>query len=108
MSLPKPYVKFKDEFPAIHEDLERLGQHVREYGPLSTRDFHLVKLGLAFATESRGGVKSQVRRALEDGFTVEEIKHAALLCLPTIPFASMVASLGWVEEVLGERAMETK
>lgn len=104
MSLPKPYTDFVENFPAVAETFEKLGVQCKEAGPLDARAVHLVKLGLAVATISRGGVKSQARQALEDGFTVEEVRHAALLALPTIGFPSMIAALGWINEVAGELA----
>jgi len=104
MSLPKPYTDFLEHFPEVAKTFEKLGVQCREAGPLDERSCHLVKLGMAVSTISRGGIKSQARQALESGFTVEEVRHAALLALPTIGFPSMIAALGWINEVVGEKA----
>ena len=104
MSLPKPYVDFKENFPGLAQAYEQMGEETRQAGPLDQRAMHLVKLGLAIATGSRGGIKSQARQALEDGFSVEEIRHAAMLALPTIGFPASIAALGYINEVAGELA----
>ena len=102
MSLPKPYTDFKEHFPELAKSFEELGVQCREVGPLDDKAARMVKLGLAIATGSRGGVKSQARKALGDGFSVAELRHAAVLALPTIGFPSMIAAMGWINEVAGE------
>ncbi len=57
---------------------------------------------MAIALGSKGAVKSQARRALEEGFAADEVRHAALLGLPTIGFPAMIAAMGWIEEALAE------
>jgi len=104
MSLPKPYTDFVEHFPELAKTFEQLGVQCKQAGPLDQRSSHLVKMGMAVATVSRGGVKSQARRALEDGFSVEELRHAAVLALPSIGFPSVIAALGWINEVAGEKA----
>ena len=47
-------------------------------------------------------MKSHARRALEEGFSPEELRHAALLALPTAGFPQMIAALEWVEDVIEE------
>ena len=102
MGMPSPYVKFKERYPELTENFEKLGVQCQQSGPLDGRARRLVKLGMAIATASRGGVKSQVRKALGDGFSKEEIRHAAVLALPTIGFPTMIAAIGWMEEVFAE------
>lgn len=102
MSLPAPYVRFQERFPELSRDFEALGRKCRDHGPLQGREARLVKLGMAVATGSRGGVKSQARKALRDGLTPEELRHAALLALPTIGFPAMVAAMEWMDEAIAE------
>ncbi len=102
MSLPAPYLKFQDRYPELARDFEALGQKCRDAGPLVGREVRLVKLGMAVATGSKGGIKSQARRALQEGLTPEEGRHAALLALPTIGFPAMVAAMGWIDEAVEE------
>ncbi|RJX33842.1 MAG: carboxymuconolactone decarboxylase family protein [Desulfarculus sp.] len=102
VSLPKPYTDFKKQYPELAQDFEALGVKCRQVGPLDERAAHMVKLGLAIATGSKGGIKSQARRAMDDGFTLEEVRHAAILALPTIGFPPIIAALGWINEVAAE------
>ncbi|BEQ14848.1 carboxymuconolactone decarboxylase family protein [Desulfoferula mesophila] len=104
MSLPKPYVDFKEYFPELAQAFEKLGLLCKQAGPLDGRSARLVKLGVAVATGSRGGIKSQARKAIGEGFTPEELRHAAVLAMPAIGFASVVAAIGWINEVVGETA----
>jgi alkylhydroperoxidase/carboxymuconolactone decarboxylase family protein YurZ len=102
MSLPAPYIKFQERYPELARDLEALGQKCRESGPLGSRDVCLVKLGMAVATGSKGGIKSQARKALEEGLTPQELLHSALLALPSIGFPAMVAAMGWIDDTINE------
>ena len=102
MSLPKPYEDFLRNYPELGKDYEALGIKVRDAGPLDQRSARLVKLGLAIGTGSRGGIKSEARKALEEGFSPDEVRHAAILSMPTIGFPPMIAALGWINEVAAE------
>ncbi|GAB4260778.1 carboxymuconolactone decarboxylase family protein [Deferrisoma sp.] len=102
--LPGPYRKFLSRFPEVEKAHMELSLTVNRQGPLRERDRRLVRLGIAIGQQSRGGVKSHARRALEEGFSPEELRHAALLALPTVGFSAMIAALEWIEEVLEEGA----
>jgi len=100
MYLPKTYKNFSDRFPEALKDYEQLGKACREGGPLKQKSQDLVKLGIAIGTNSRGAVMSHTRKALESGATPEEITDVVLLSLTTTGFPNMIASMGWVNEVL--------
>jgi alkylhydroperoxidase/carboxymuconolactone decarboxylase family protein YurZ len=101
--LPKPYRKFLDRYPDVEKAHMELSLAVNRQGPLDERSRRLVRLGIAMGEQSRGGVKSHARRALSEGFTPDELRHAALLALPTAGFPSMIAASEWIEEVLEEQ-----
>lgn len=103
MYLPKPYQVFSKQYPGIIENFKQLGKICREAGPLDDKVQELVKLGLAVGANSRGGVMSAVRKALEAGVSPDEITHAVLLALTTTGFPNMIAAMGWAEEVLNEQ-----
>jgi alkylhydroperoxidase/carboxymuconolactone decarboxylase family protein YurZ len=63
----------------------------------------LIKLGIALGVNSRGGVMSSTRKALESGASREEILHAVILGLTTSGFPNMIAALGWIEEVISKK-----
>ena len=100
MYLPKIYEKFSGKFPEVFKDFKQLGQTCREAGPLDKKSQDLIKLGIAIGANSRGGVMSSTRKALEAGASADEIAHAVLLALTTTGFPNMIAALQWVDEVL--------
>ena len=100
MHRPKIYQYFTENYPEIFEDFNQLGKKCRQSGPLEPKVQNLVNLGIAIGASSRGGVMSQTRKALETGATHEEIMHALMLALTTIGFPSMIAAMGWINEVL--------
>ena len=59
-----------------------------------------MKIGIAVGARLEGAVHSHVRRALEAGASADEIRHAVRLALTTIGFPTMMAALGWVNDVL--------
>ncbi len=100
MHRPKIYQYFSENYPEIFEDFKQLGKKCRQSGPLSPKVQNLVNLGIAIGVSSRGAVMSQTRKALETGATREEIMHTLVLSLTTIGFPSMIAAMGWINEVL--------
>ncbi len=103
MYLPKPYEAFAKQFPDILKQYETLSQTCREVGALDAKSQNLVKFGIAMGANSRGGVMSAVRKALAAGTTDAEIRHAVLLSMTSIGFPTMIAAMGWVEEVLAKQ-----
>ena len=99
MYLPEKYKNFASDYPEIFKAYKEMGTLVRESGPLDEKSQNMVKLGIAVGANSRGGVMSHTRKALESGATKEEIKHAVLLALSTTGFPNMIAAMFWVEEV---------
>ena len=103
MYLPKVYEKFSKEFPEVLDQFKKMGATCREAGPLDAKCQNLIKLGIALGVNSRGGVMSSTRKALESGASREEILHAVILGLTTSGFPKMIASLNWVEEVISKK-----
>lgn len=103
MYLPKVYEKFSKEFPDVLDQFKKLGATCREAGPLDAKCQNLIKLGVALGVNSRGGVMSSTRKALESGASLEEILHAVILGLTTSGFPNMIAALNWVEEVISNK-----
>jgi len=100
MYLPKPFMKFKQNFSDIHRQYEELTTACREHGPLDEKSQNLVKIGIAIGQNSKGGVMSGTRKALASGCTAEDVHHAVLLSLTTVGFPAMIAAMGWADEVL--------
>jgi 4-carboxymuconolactone decarboxylase len=98
--LPLTYQRFQAEHTAVWEAYNQLGAAVHGAGPLDDKARALVKLGLAIAAQTEGGVHSHVRKACDAGLSADEIRHAVLLAIPSIGFPATMAALTWVEDVL--------
>ena len=101
---PGWYSLIKKNYGEFIGALERLGETVRQAGPLDAKTSHLVQLAAAAAIRSEGSVHSHVRRALQAGAQPEEIYHAVLLLTSTIGFPNASAALSWVFDVIGAEA----
>ena len=101
--LPEPFRRFLTRYPEVEKAHMELSLAVNRQGPLDERSRRLLRLGVAIGTQSQGGVKSQARRALQEGLTPEELRHAALLALPTAGFPAMIAAAEWIDQVLEEK-----
>ena len=104
MYLPKIYETFSERFPEVFKNYKQLGIVCREAGPLDEKTQDLIKLGIAIGVNSKGGVMSHTRKALDSGATPEEITHTVLLALTTTGFPNMMAAMGWVDAVLKEHS----
>ncbi|HEY8621021.1 MAG TPA: carboxymuconolactone decarboxylase family protein [Dermatophilaceae bacterium] len=100
--LPDIYVSFRERFPQVAQAQDRLAAEIDAAGPLDERTSRLVKLGIAVGSLSEGAVRSNVRKAMAAGATVEEVQHVVLLSLTTRGFPAAVAAWGWVQEVLDQ------
>jgi alkylhydroperoxidase/carboxymuconolactone decarboxylase family protein YurZ len=97
--LPSAAREVSQNYPAIWKSYTDLGAACSQAGPLTGRTLRLVKLALAIGVGSEGAVHSHARRALEEGITIEELRHAALLAAPTMGFPQAVKALRWIEDV---------
>ena len=103
MSIPKHFLKFKEQYPEIAQAYENLGDSVHKSGPLDDKSRALIKLAVSAGAGLEGAVHSQVRKSLELGITPDEIRHTILLSFPTIGFPSMMAALSWVNDILDKK-----
>jgi len=87
-------------FPDIWESYAALGERCAEAGPLDIKMRHLVKVALAAGAGSEGAVHSHVRRGLAEGLTKEEIRHVALLAIPTLGLPGAVRAMTWMDDIL--------
>jgi alkylhydroperoxidase/carboxymuconolactone decarboxylase family protein YurZ len=103
---PGFYLSLTKQHPRYLAAVEALGQVIRESGPLDSKSLHLVQLAAAAAIRSEGAVHSHVRRAVEEGVTPDEIRHALIALTSTIGFPNVTAALSWCDDVL--RAAKAK
>ena len=98
--IPKRYKKFMEDFPKVGTAYEQLGDAVHHAGPLDDKTRALIKLAISTGARLEGAVHSHTRKALQSGCTAEEMRHVALLSLPTIGLPSMMAALSWIDETI--------
>jgi len=98
--LPSGAGKLAERHPEIWKCFSDLGERCAKAGPLDVRARHLVKLALATGAGLEGAVHSHARRALAEGVSAEEIRHIALLAIPTLGFSTAVRSMTWLDDVL--------
>ena len=98
--IPKRYRKFKEDYTAVANAYETMGDAVHEAGPLDEKTRALIKLSISTGARFEGAVHSHTRKALNVKCTPEEIRHAVMLSLPTIGLPSMMAALSWVDDIL--------
>ncbi len=100
--LPRVYRDLRAENPDIAEAYDALGAACRRAGPLNERDQRLVKLGIAIGLSSEGGVRSHVRRGLNEGIAAADLLHAIVIAIPTAGFPATAAAYQWARDVLDD------
>lgn len=90
-------------FPDIWDAYAQLGELCSEAGPLDARTRHLVKIALAAGVGSEGALHSHVRRGLAEGLDPDQIRHVALLAIPTLGLPGAVRTMTWIDDVLGAK-----
>lgn len=105
--LPKVYSRFTNRYRSVSEAQGRLASAVREEVPFDERTSRLLKLALAIGAQADGAVRSNVRKGLQHGLSVEEIEAVTLLAITTCGFPTAVAGFGWIEEVLQGEGLES-
>jgi alkylhydroperoxidase/carboxymuconolactone decarboxylase family protein YurZ len=98
--LPNIYKEFQQQFPEIAKSYDELALKCHGWGPLNEKTRRLIKLGIAVGLNSEGGVRSHARRALAEGVTADEVRHAVLLAFTTAGFPTMIAAMKWVDKVI--------
>ncbi|MBI2907519.1 MAG: carboxymuconolactone decarboxylase family protein [Chloroflexi bacterium] len=102
--LPEIFKDFRHQHPEICKAYDDLALKCHNAGPLDAKTRRLIKLGITIGLSSDGGVRSHARRALAEGITPDELRHAVLLAFTTAGFPTMIAAMKWVEEVIAKEA----
>jgi alkylhydroperoxidase/carboxymuconolactone decarboxylase family protein YurZ len=100
--LPDVYKEFIKQYPDINKSYDTLANACHRAGPLDKKTRRLIKLGIAIGMNSEGGVRSHSRRALEEGITPDEVRHAVLMAFTTAGFPYMISAFKLVEEVIAK------
>jgi alkylhydroperoxidase/carboxymuconolactone decarboxylase family protein YurZ len=99
--LPPAARRIAADHPEIWKAYAALGEACGDAGPLDPATRRLVKLALAIGAGLEGGVHSHVRRGLAEGVSAEELRHVALLAIPTLGFAASSRAMSWIEDFAG-------
>ena len=100
---PRQFRQLVDEYPELAGAYGALGEAARGAGPLDERSACLVKLGIAIGMQHEGATHAHARKGLDAGLTPDELRHAALLAVPTLGWPRMVAAYMWVEDELADQ-----
>ena len=97
---PKRFRQFMADHPDVGAAYQQLSEATRAEGPLDPRIAQLVKLGIATGMQHEGAVHAHTRKALDVGWTPDELRHAVVLATTTLGFPRMMAAYTWVDDVL--------
>lgn len=97
---PDRYKKIKNEYPNIFTHYEQVGELLNSSNILESKLITLIKLGMAIGAGYEGATHTHTRKALDKGFTKEEIRFAALTGITTLGFPHMMMGLSWIDDIL--------
>jgi len=97
--LPPQLTKLTEGHGDVWQAYQALGEACAESGPLDARTRRLVKLALAIGARSEGAVHSHARRGLEEGLSADELRHVAMLSIPTMGFPASMAAMSWIDDI---------
>jgi AhpD family alkylhydroperoxidase len=96
------YETVKKYHPDYLEAVENLGKKAKDAGPIDAKTAQLIQIAASIACRSEGAVHSHTKRALDEGATAEEIRHAVLILTNTLGFPNVMAGMSWVNDILDE------
>ncbi len=100
--LPAFFKEVSERFPEIFKAYSALGETISRSGQMESKTRELVKLGIAIGVGSEGAVHSQTRKALAADAKEEEIVECALMAITAIGWPRAMASLSWIDDILGD------
>ena len=97
--LPARLTKLTETHSEVWRAYQALGEACAEAGPLDGRTRRLVKLALAIGARSEGAVHSHARRGVDEGLSADELRHVALLAIPSLGFPASMAAMSWIDDI---------
>lgn len=101
---PRAYVEFSRRYPKLGQAWHLIGEAAAE-GPLTEREVRLVKLAVAIGSMREGAVHSNVRKAMAQGVSREEIEQVVAAAAGTIGMPATVAISTWAQDCFEKKAM---
>jgi 4-carboxymuconolactone decarboxylase len=100
--LPSIYQKTKNQFPGFIEAYKSLKAAAEDAGPIEKPMIHVILMAASAAMHSESEVYYHAGKALEEGVSIEEIRHATLLLATTIGFPAAMTTMKWINEMVAE------
>ena len=98
------WTEFAAGYPAVKAAYDGLRDACADAGPLDSRTSALIKLAVSVGRGASRTVHRHAKKALRAGATPDELRHVALLALPTIGLPAALDAIKWIEESLAESA----
>ena len=99
---PPSWQRFTRRYPDVAAAYDALSEACRSAGPLSPQVVALLKLAVSVGAHSPRTVHAHAKKALRQGASPDELRHVALVALPTIGLPAMLDALGWIADSIGE------
>lgn len=96
--LPQTFKDFITKFPELGDAHERVAKAIDQAGPLDAKTLSLVKMGICMGAGLESAFRSHVRRALQNGASLEEVEQAVLLAMNTVGFPRTVMAWQWARQ----------
>lgn len=93
--VPATFKQFVAKFPELGAAHEAVARAVDKAGPLDARTCFLIKMGISLGAGLESAFRSHVRRAMQQGASVQEIEQALLLAMNTVGLPRTVAAWQW-------------
>jgi alkylhydroperoxidase/carboxymuconolactone decarboxylase family protein YurZ len=97
-TVPYTFKQFIEKFPELSHAHEQIAKAVDESGPLDGKTRYLIKMGICIGAGLESAFVSQVRRAMQNGASAQEIEQAILLAMNTAGFPRTVMAWQWAWE----------
>lgn len=99
-SQKSPSAYLKSVAPEVAAGFKDMRAAIKTAGPLDGHTLELVILGALATAGSEEAFKGHAARALGEGMTKDEMRHAVLATLgSTLPMISVVQALRWVDDL---------
>ena len=105
-AMPARWTNFAAAQPGVASAYNALRDACAAAGPLDDRTAALVKLAVSVGRGSLRSVHRHAKKALRAGASAAELRHAALLALPTIGLPATLDAVKWIEESIVESTGE--
>lgn len=102
------WTRFAAEYPDVASAYSALREACASAGSLDTKTAALIKLAVSIGLGAERTVHRHAKKALHAGAEPSDIRHVALLALPTVGLPATLDAMKWVEESIREVDVSTR